>query len=101
MANSGDSLHEFDVLIIGAGFGGCYLLHLLRKNGYKTKVVDAAITLGGVWAWNRYPGARVDCEFPTMASQIPPSGALSPGQSGSPATLSFDAISNMPRTSGT
>jgi cation diffusion facilitator CzcD-associated flavoprotein CzcO len=64
MASSGGSLHELDVLIIGAGFGGCYLLHLLRKNGYKTKVVDAATTLGGVWAWNRYPGARVDCEFP-------------------------------------
>jgi cation diffusion facilitator CzcD-associated flavoprotein CzcO len=64
MASNGDSSHELDVLVIGAGFGGCYLLHLLRENGYKTKVVEAATAPGGVWAWNRYPGARVDCEFP-------------------------------------
>jgi cation diffusion facilitator CzcD-associated flavoprotein CzcO len=50
MAPKSDSPCELDVLIIGAGFGGCYLLHLLRKNGYKTKVVDAATGLGGVWA---------------------------------------------------
>jgi cation diffusion facilitator CzcD-associated flavoprotein CzcO len=64
MTSNGDSSHELDVLVIGAGFGGCYMLHLLRKNGYKTKVVEAAKSPGGVWAWNRYPGARVDCEFP-------------------------------------
>jgi cation diffusion facilitator CzcD-associated flavoprotein CzcO len=64
MASKGDSSHELDVLVIGAGFGGCYMLHLLRKKGYKSKVVDAAKTPGGVWAWNRYSGARVDCEFP-------------------------------------
>lgn len=55
---------ELDCLIIGAGFGGCYQLHLLRKAGFHTKLVDAASSLGGVWAWNRYPGARVDVEMP-------------------------------------
>lgn len=55
---------DLDCLIIGAGFGGCYQLKLLRDAGLRTKVVDAASKLGGVWAWNRYPGARVDVEMP-------------------------------------
>ncbi len=55
---------DIDCLIIGAGFGGCYQLHLLRKAGFTVKAVDAASQIGGVWAWNRYPGARVDIEMP-------------------------------------
>lgn len=55
---------DLDCLIIGAGFGGCYQLKLLRDAGYSVKLVDAADCIGGVWAWNRYPGARVDVEMP-------------------------------------
>ncbi|EME43731.1 hypothetical protein DOTSEDRAFT_23863 [Dothistroma septosporum NZE10] len=55
---------DVDVIVIGAGFGGCYLLHKLRASGFSVKVLEAGSTLGGVWCWNRYPGARVDCEFP-------------------------------------
>lgn len=44
--------NELDVLVIGAGFGGCYLLHLLREAGFKTQVVEAGSAIGGVWAWN-------------------------------------------------
>jgi cation diffusion facilitator CzcD-associated flavoprotein CzcO len=58
------SRFELDCLIIGAGFGGCYQLKLLRDAGFKTKTVDAASSIGGVWAWNKYPGARVDVEMP-------------------------------------
>ena len=43
---------KVDVLVVGAGFGGCYLLHLLRQHGFSTKVVDAASSIGGVWVWN-------------------------------------------------
>lgn len=64
MAANGNTTQELDVVVIGAGFGGCVLLHLLRQKGFKTKVLEAATEIGGVWAWNRYPGARVDCEFP-------------------------------------
>ena len=45
-----------DVLIIGAGFSGCYLLHHLRKEGFRVRAVEAASGLGGTWRWNRYPG---------------------------------------------
>ncbi|RLA12336.1 MAG: cyclohexanone monooxygenase [Gammaproteobacteria bacterium] len=51
---------ELDVIVIGAGFGGMYSLHLLREMGLKAKVYDAADGVGGVWRWNGYPGARVD-----------------------------------------
>ncbi len=54
------SPEEFDVVVIGAGFGGMYALHTLREHGYKVRVYDEATGVGGTWYWNRYPGARVD-----------------------------------------
>jgi cyclohexanone monooxygenase len=51
-----------DVLIIGAGFAGLHMLHQLRSRGYKVRVIEAAGDVGGVWYWNRYPGARCDVE---------------------------------------
>jgi cation diffusion facilitator CzcD-associated flavoprotein CzcO len=53
-----------DVIIIGAGFSGVYLLHHLRKLGYRVKAIDAHSGFGGVWRQNTYPGVRVDIEVP-------------------------------------
>jgi len=53
---------DYDVLIVGAGFSGLYLLHRLRGSGFRVKVVDRASDVGGTWYWNRYPGARCDVE---------------------------------------
>lgn len=50
----------FDALIVGAGFSGLYQLHRLRERGFDVRLVEAGTGLGGVWHWNRYPGARVD-----------------------------------------
>lgn len=61
---SAANIVDRDAVIIGGGFGGCYLLHLLRKNGYSAILLEAAPRLGGVWATSCYPGARVDCELP-------------------------------------
>ena len=58
-----DSL-DIDVLVVGAGFGGIYLLHEMRKAGYSTVVYEAGTSLGGVWRFNTYPGARTDSEVP-------------------------------------
>lgn len=56
---------ECDVLIVGAGFGGVYLLRRLRDElGLKVKVFEAGKELGGIWHWNCYPGARVDTPVP-------------------------------------
>ncbi|MDH5289849.1 MAG: NAD(P)/FAD-dependent oxidoreductase, partial [Acidimicrobiia bacterium] len=50
----------YDVMIVGAGFAGMYLLHKLRGLGFSARVYDAAGGVGGTWYWNRYPGARCD-----------------------------------------
>ncbi|GKT44500.1 baeyer-Villiger monooxygenase [Colletotrichum spaethianum] len=59
-----DTNMDFEVLIIGGGFSGCYALHHLRKQGFSAHIVEAGSALGGVWHWNSYPGARVDSEAP-------------------------------------
>jgi cyclohexanone monooxygenase len=53
---------DFDVVIVGAGFAGLYMLHRLRGLGLSARVVEAAGGVGGTWYWNRYPGARCDVE---------------------------------------
>ncbi|KAF3044627.1 hypothetical protein E8E12_005538 [Didymella heteroderae] len=56
--------HELDAVIVGAGFGGIYQLKKLRDAGYKVKLLESGSNYGGVWYWNRYPGARVDSAIP-------------------------------------
>ncbi len=51
-----------DALIVGAGFGGMYMLHRLRGLGIAAHAVEAGDGVGGTWYWNRYPGARCDVE---------------------------------------
>ncbi len=51
-----------DAVIVGAGFGGLYMLHRLRKLDLTTRVFEAGTGVGGTWYWNRYPGARCDVE---------------------------------------
>jgi cyclohexanone monooxygenase len=51
-----------DVVIVGAGFAGMYMLHRLREVGFSALVLEAGSGVGGTWHWNRYPGARCDVE---------------------------------------
>jgi len=51
---------DYDVVVVGAGFAGLYLLHQLRALGLSAHAYDAADNVGGTWYWNRYPGARCD-----------------------------------------
>ena len=53
---------RIDVLVVGAGFAGLYLLHRLRKLGLGVHAFEAGGGIGGTWYWNRYPGARCDVE---------------------------------------
>ena len=55
---------ELDVIIVGAGFAGLYLLDRLRSMGMFVQVFEAGDAPGGVWYWNCYPGARVDSPGP-------------------------------------
>lgn len=51
-----------DAVVIGAGFSGLYMLYRLREAGFSIRVFEAGEGVGGVWYWNRYPGARCDSE---------------------------------------
>jgi cation diffusion facilitator CzcD-associated flavoprotein CzcO len=54
------AIEDLDVIVVGAGFAGLYLLDRLRSRGMAVQVFEAGGGLGGVWYWNCYPGARVD-----------------------------------------
>ena len=57
---AGGAVHKVDVVIVGGGFGGMYATYKFREMGLKIQSFEAGGGLGGVWYWNRYPGARVD-----------------------------------------
>ena len=60
--NTTGSQNLFDVAIVGAGFAGLYLLHRCRELALTARVWEKGAGVGGVWYWNRYPGARCDIE---------------------------------------
>ena len=54
---------KVDAVVVGAGFAGLYMLYLLRdKLNLNVVALEAADGVGGVWYWNRYPGARCDID---------------------------------------
>jgi cyclohexanone monooxygenase len=53
---------SYDVVVVGAGFAGMYMLHKLRGQGFSVRVYEQGGDVGGTWYWNRYPGARCDVE---------------------------------------
>jgi len=53
---------DVDVVVVGAGFAGLRSLHTLRGLGLDVAVLESGDDVGGVWQWNRYPGARCDVE---------------------------------------
>ncbi|OCK75021.1 FAD/NAD(P)-binding domain-containing protein [Lepidopterella palustris CBS 459.81] len=68
---SSSSIANYDVVVVGAGFSGISALYNLRKLGMTARVFEAGGDFGGVWYWNRYPGARVDSETPFYQLNIP------------------------------
>src|SRR6185295_10368459 len=63
---------DFDVIVVGAGFAGLYVLHRLRGMGFSVRVLEAGSGVGGTWYWNRYPGARCDVESVEYSYQFSP-----------------------------
>ncbi len=53
---------QLDALVVGAGFAGMYMIHLLRNAGFSVQGVERGTGVGGTWYWNRYPGCRCDVE---------------------------------------
>jgi cation diffusion facilitator CzcD-associated flavoprotein CzcO len=59
---TGHAPESFDAVIIGAGLSGICSLERLLRMGLRVRVYEQGSDVGGVWYWNRYPGARVDSE---------------------------------------
>ena len=62
---------EFDVMVLGAGWGGIKASYYLAKEGVTDiRNVDTAGDFGGVWYWNQYPGVQCDndayCYLPLL-----------------------------------
>ena len=53
---------DCEAVIIGAGVAGLCALYRLREQGVSVRGYERASNVGGVWYWNRYPGARFDSE---------------------------------------
>ncbi|MBP1822947.1 alpha/beta hydrolase fold domain-containing protein [Mycobacterium sp. OAE908] len=54
---------DVDAVIVGAGFSGLYATHRFRNiESLTVQCFEAGDGPGGVWYWNRYPGARCDFE---------------------------------------
>ena len=57
-------IHEsIDVVILGGGISGLVTaVRLHQANVTNIRIIDKAGDFGGVWYWNRYPGAQCDTE---------------------------------------
>ncbi|WP_441232008.1 flavin-containing monooxygenase [Tardiphaga sp. 215_C5_N2_1] len=55
-------VEQVDAVVVGAGFAGLYMIYQLRKLGLSVIGFETGADVGGVWYWNRYPGARCDIE---------------------------------------
>ncbi|CAE7406177.1 penE [Symbiodinium microadriaticum] len=70
---------QVDVLVIGGGFGGILTAIHLRKQGVKDiRIVEKGSAFGGVWYWNRYPGAACDVEAYVYLPLLEESGFVPP-----------------------
>ena len=39
----------FDIIVVGAGFSGLYLLHRFTQEGFSVRLLEAAPRPGGTW----------------------------------------------------
>src|SRR6201987_5665731 len=69
-AESADAAH-FEVVVVGAGFAGMYMLHRLRGLGLSARVFGQGDGVGRTWYWNRYPCARCDVESMQYSYSFP------------------------------
>ena len=58
---------DVDAVVVGAGFGGLFMVYRLIASGFSVRGFESAEDVGGVWFWNTYPGARCDVESPAYS----------------------------------
>src|ERR1700741_1260349 len=72
-SGSPPAAQEFDVVIVGAGFGGIGAAIQLKRLGYDNLVIlEREDDLGGTWHVNRYPGLAVDIPSTTYSYWFEP-----------------------------
>ena len=84
-SGSSPTEQQFDVVIVGAGFGGIGAAIQLNRLGYDNLVIlERENDLGGTWHVNRYPGLAVDIPSTTYSYWFEPnpnwSRLFAPGQ---------------------
>ena len=52
-ASPARTVKAYDVVVVGAGFAGMYMLHRLRGLGFSARVYEQGGGVGGTWYWNR------------------------------------------------
>lgn len=58
-------MKQFEILIIGSGFGGqCSAINLLKRGISNFRILERCEFMGGTWCQNTYPGAAVDVQSP-------------------------------------
>src|SRR6186997_480249 len=64
---------QYDVIVVGAGFGGMGAAIQLKKMGYDSLLIlDREDDLGGTWHVNHYPGLAVDIASVTYSYSFEP-----------------------------
>jgi cyclohexanone monooxygenase len=54
---------QVDVVVVGGGWSGLLIATRLRQARVDNfRIIESGADFGGVWYWNRYPGARCDVE---------------------------------------
>jgi cation diffusion facilitator CzcD-associated flavoprotein CzcO len=54
---------EIDVVVVGGGWSGILTaVRLVQAGVTSLRIIESGGGFGGVWYWNRYPGARCDVE---------------------------------------
>ncbi|HET9874595.1 MAG TPA: NAD(P)/FAD-dependent oxidoreductase [Mycobacterium sp.] len=67
------STAQFEVVIVGAGFGGIGAAIQLKQLGYRDiTILEREADLGGTWHVNRYPGLAVDIPSTTYSYWFEP-----------------------------
>jgi cation diffusion facilitator CzcD-associated flavoprotein CzcO len=61
---------NFDIAVVGGGFGGVYAAYRFRKEGLSVIGIEGAAGFGGTWFHNGYPGSRVDTDSVDLYSYM-------------------------------
>ena len=66
-------MQDFDIIIIGSGFGGqCASINLLKRGITDFCLLERRDFMGGTWCQNSYPGAAVDVQSPLYSISFEP-----------------------------